>query len=474
MKCKRCNHEVLEGMNYCGHCGLYLHESRECDNCGEIIPAKYNFCYKCGQKLNPNFELIVSNITDDYIEEERVQRRISHPQTQQRHIRTTPDQIKFKNGLLNFSLIKSITIIICSFLLILCLFAPITKLSASEIESVSKGFFDANIFDYFDTLFKGIGKLNLENIEFMDDDKINYLHYFILDDFNNEFLFQRTGLYLGIFISIALLFIPIVCIIITGYNLSMRRENGNVYSILFSITLLLCLALFVVAPLYDVKPSTGLVLYFILNLIIVGLDIFQYLYFRIIKLAKIRVGANAIYAGLLIILFFIVLGNAITFDDFGDRIKLKYNVFYQTITYLDDDDIPSLLPIYKETPFLEIITGKELCTTNIWIGYFGFAISIITIVIGILIIYSIYQTIYNILKNREKNTSTAIYIFILILLIGRIVVANIFTHYFNEFLEVYAYKNIKLIYGAGDYITLFFAIGIFVYKIIYQQKIKNI
>lgn len=475
MKCKRCNREVIEGMNYCGYCGLFLHESRQCDNCGEIVDAKYNFCYKCGHKINVNYENIITNIIDDKILINN-QPVIKYQQINANNIKSvskTNINEKDNNLVLKFIKnsdykIRNIAIIIFSLVLIFALLAPITKIYIEDLYGTS----NSNLFGYIETLFKGIGKFSLMDLYDIDfNSNFDYILYLIVDDYNNEMLFQRTALYIGIFIVLALFILPIVSIVLCVKNYK-NKENSIIPSYLLIITFVLSTSLFLIAPLYDVSPGLGLIIYFIINGTYLVYDIIYSLYNRIIKLSKQRVIRNLIYAMLLIFLFFGSLGKIASFKIVDVNESISYNNIFQIITYLDGDD-PQILPFYKTYNFLSEMTSFQLQSTNIWLAYLSLAIPLITIIIGILIINTIYKTIFNIYFNKDKNLSSGVLVIIIFLLIMRIGLGYFFSLYFNQYLEMFSREGLLYISNNDIFLTIF-AIIIFVYKLNYQRKIRNI
>lgn len=67
MKCKKCGNELVDGVQYCGNCGLEVKgmdnntSEEHCPKCGIKILQNWNYCPRCQAPLNGNVAPASSN-----------------------------------------------------------------------------------------------------------------------------------------------------------------------------------------------------------------------------------------------------------------------------------------------------------------------------------------------------------------------------------------------------------------------------
>ncbi len=69
MKCKKCGNELVEGVQYCGNCGLEIKgmdnnnntSEEHCPKCKIKIEHNWNYCPRCQTPLNGNVAPATTN-----------------------------------------------------------------------------------------------------------------------------------------------------------------------------------------------------------------------------------------------------------------------------------------------------------------------------------------------------------------------------------------------------------------------------
>ena len=476
MICCKCSKEIPDNSKFCGYCGGKQTVKIECGNCHQMVSDEFNFCNHCGSKMSENQSKLSNG-------NENISNKVATNNDYQNFIyNKTSNENSF---VINKELIgifsKGIVGIVLSIVMAFILFAPISYINLSYLTEIK---LDANFSDYISSFIKGIGTFTTDDLSNMVTSQydLNHTLLIILSDFDNEMLFERIIFYTNFFLILSLFIIPLVNIGLVGYKLY-NKERCKVSIKLHLTTLIIVLVVFLLMPLNGFKIGGGLIVYLIINILLVLYDYIDRMIFSNSTLKRnIATIQSLVYSVLIITMFLLALSpvsKTSTSDYFSPELTNSqadsYGVFFQLITYYDDDGIPE-----EEITLHSSILGPMLVSDHIkanspWLMYYSLLIPSLTLLIGFLLLRILFIEQNGLYKSRFKKTGGLI-IFAIIIAIIRSVIILVFDKYLNAYIndsDIYMYNKIKFSASAFNIVIIFLLIFVFIYYLNYRKSLKK-
>jgi hypothetical protein len=474
MICSKCSKENPEGMQFCGYCGNNLQGKVQCPKCGTWVDQSYQYCPFCAQK-------IVSGQPTKLNNEETVAVK-------------RPGSGRFDRNKI-CAIITNSLVILFSSLMVILLFFKLAFLKPIQIQEnlLSDISIKVDLFDYFGTAIKSLSNYSMEDFnregeaigigharttEEMNEllNKINILNVFVINEFDQSFIFERIFIFVNLAIALAMMVLPAVAIGFGIYDLVKFRKRPMTKKLLV-FSFMLGLIMVITTLLMGFKASTGIIFY----LIFCGLGLIAHFVLETVAREKKFIGkvfATRLVTSLALLLMFILSTSSVVNVDFRTGTgtssysnDLIFRDFAGAFNKINSDEI-ELAQI--QANLLNLIAGQEVDPINKWVNYIDFSfVMIMLVIIGLLIASITIETFRNLDTKPKKSAATLIMtwlafgfeilalIMIIVIIIG-----------YNSYFARVGLNNFRFSIGAGIIFFIIISLATAIYLSV-THRIQN-